>query len=56
MIDYNMPVHVVEEDEGEYHPCLSFASFDEAYEFIKFAPGHYIIVTTEELEDLMDVN
>ena len=56
MIDYNMPVHIVEDDEGEYTPCVSFATLEEAVEFIKFAPGHYIIVTTEELEDLLDIN
>lgn len=56
MIDYNMPVHIVEDDEGEYRPCLSFETFEEAYEFIKFAPGRYIVVSTEELEDLTDVS
>ena len=56
MIDYNMPVHIVEDAEGEYNPCVSFETFDEALEFIKFAPGNYIIVTTEELEDFIDIS
>ncbi len=56
MIDYNMPVHIVEDDDGEYNPRMSFETFEEAMEFIKFAPGHYIILTTEELEDLLDIN
>jgi len=56
MIDYNMPVHIIEDNEGEYNPCVSFETYEEAFEFIRFAPGHYIVVTTDELEDLMDVS
>jgi len=56
MINYNMPVHIIEDNEGEYNPRISFESFEEALEFIKFAPGHYIVVTTEELEDLLDID
>ena len=55
MIDYNMPVHIIEDNEGEYNPRVSFDSYEEAFEFIKFAPSHYLVVTTEELEDLMDI-
>lgn len=54
MINYNMPYHIIEEEEGEFKPRLSFQSFDEAVEFIKFAPCKYIIVTSEELEKFYD--
>ena len=55
MLDYTKPYPIVEEDNGDYCPKLSFESLDEAMEFMKFAPGpNLIILTSEELEDYLD--
>lgn len=54
MIDYSKPFHVIDEADGEFKPQVSFDSIEEAIEFIKFAPGNYIIVTTADLEDFID--
>lgn len=42
----------MEEDEDTYLPKLSFKSYDDAKEFIKFAPTpNLIIVKTQELKN-----
>ena len=57
MLDYSMPYHLVEEDDGDYLPKLSFETLEEALEFVKFAPGAKLqVVSSEELEDLIDVS
>ena len=56
MLNYSMPYHIIEEDDGDYCPKLSFETLEEALEFIKFAPGSNLhIVTSEELEDFVDL-
>jgi hypothetical protein len=55
MLNYNYQYHIIEEDEGEYVPKLSFPTLDEALEFLKFASGkNLMIVPTEELDDFID--
>lgn len=57
MLDYTMPYHIIEEDEGDYVPKLSFESLEEALEFMKFAPGANLqVISSDELEDFIDIN
>lgn len=57
MIDYELPYHILEEDdEGNYLPRLSFRSYEEAFEFTKFVPGNLIIVSKSELDDFLEIN
>ncbi len=54
MLNYNYRYHIVEEEEGEYSPKLSFPTFDEAMEFVKLAPDkNLIVIPTEELDDFI---
>ena len=54
VLNYNLPYHIIEEEDGEYCAKLSFESIEEAQEFIKFAPDkNLFIVTTEQLEDYL---
>ena len=55
MLDYSKPFHIVEDDNGDYCPKVSFDSLEEAMEFIKFAPApNLIVISSEELEDFLD--
>lgn len=55
MLNHNYQYHIIEEEEGEYSLKLSFPTFDEAMEFVKFAPGKNLkIVPTEELDDFIE--
>ncbi len=53
MLDYNMPYHVLEEEEDyTFIPKLSFKSFGEAKDFVRFCPKpNLIIVKTRELKN-----
>ena len=53
MLDYNLPYHVIqEEDEDIYRPKLSFKTHEDAVEFIKFAHSpNLIVVKTQELKN-----
>ena len=53
LLDYKLPYHVIqEEDDDTFRPKLSFKSYEDAREFIKFAPNpNLIIVKTRELKD-----
>lgn len=53
MLDYKLPYHVIQEAEDDaYVPKLSFASFEEAEEFVKFASiPNLIIIETKEVRD-----
>ncbi|MBN1301626.1 MAG: hypothetical protein JW995_10465 [Melioribacteraceae bacterium] len=55
MLNYNLSYHIIEEKNGEYYPKLSFDTYDDALEFLRFAPEiNLFIVTSEELEDYID--
>ena len=53
MLDYNLPYHVIEEEEDDvFLPKLSFKTYGEAKEFVQFCPKHnLIIVKTRELKN-----
>ncbi len=53
MLDYTLPYHVIqEEDEDTYLPKLSFKTYEDALEFIKFAhSANLIVVKTQELKN-----
>jgi len=53
MLDYKMPYHVIkEEDSDVFTPKLSFKSYEDAVEFVKFAHSpNLLIVRTKELKD-----
>ena len=53
MLDYNLPYHVIEEEEDyTFIPKLSFKSFGEAKEFVQFCPKpNLVIVKTKELKN-----
>ena len=55
MLNYGLAYHIIEEEDGEYYPKLSFETLEEALEFMKFAPGSNLkVITSEELEDYID--
>ena len=53
MLDYKLPYHVLQEaDEEVFIPKISFQQFEDAKEFVKFAPNpNLIIVSTKELKN-----
>lgn len=53
VLDYNLQYHVIQEEEDDsYIPKLSFTTFEEAKEFVQFAPNpNLIIATTKELKN-----
>ncbi|MFC2084771.1 hypothetical protein ACFLS9_06920 [Bacteroidota bacterium] len=51
MIDYSLPYHLIEEVDGDYKFRLSFQSYEDALDFIKFAPGSFLVVASDELEE-----
>ena len=55
MLDYNLPYHVIEEEEDEYFlPKLSFKTYEDAKEFVQICPkSNLIIVKTRELKNYL---
>lgn len=53
MLDYNLPYHILQEEEDEtFIPKISFKNYEEAKEFIAFAANsNLILVTTKELKN-----
>ena len=53
VLDYNLPYHVIQEEEDDtYRPKLSFRTFEDAKEFVQFAPNpNLIVVKTQELKN-----
>jgi len=53
VLDYKLPYHVIQEEDGDtFRPKLSFKSYDDALEFVKFAHvPDLIVVKTEDLKN-----
>lgn len=53
MLDYKLPYHILQEqDDDTYLPKISFRNYEEAKEFVAFAPNpNLIVVTTNELKN-----
>jgi hypothetical protein len=53
VLDYNLPYHIIEEeDDDAFLQKVSFRTYAEAKEFIQFAPNsNLIIVKTKDLKN-----
>ncbi len=47
--------HIIEEHDGRYYDRVSCATYEEAEEIVKAVGGHFLIVTSSEVEDYLEI-
>ena len=45
--------HIIEEQDGKYYDRVACSSYEEAEEIVKAVGGHFLIVTSSEVEDYL---
>ena len=47
--------HIIEEHDGKYYDRVACATYEEAEEIVKAVGGHFLIVSSSEVEDYIDM-
>ena len=45
--------HIIEEHDGKYYDRVACNSYEEAEEIVKAVGGHFLIVTSSEVDDYL---